>query len=743
MKLSIEEKAKIKSLFENIETKEDLLELLNYVKSTLYGKNTNPFEIKHINFHCNPKANLNRYRKFEINKKSGKKRTIYAPNNGLKAIQNCLNHIFQAIYQVHKSATGFVPGKSIVDNAQIHVGNLYVFNIDLKDFFPSIDQARIWGRLQHPPFNLNKKQGKLNLANIIASLCCHEIEVERFDDERGWYKENRFVLPQGAPTSPSLSNIICQQLDYYLSAVAKRFGLKYSRYADDITFSSMHNVYQAESGFRKELHRIIKEQRFYINPSKTRLQKQGFRQEVTGIVVNEKTNVSSKYIKELRKWLYYWEAYGYGRANSFFIPKYKADKGHIKKGEPNMQNILDGKLDYLKMIKGATNPTYLKLHDRFSKLINNDANTSSAGGTKEVEKKEISTNELKVSIESVSETLEPIILIKEILIKKGETIPYSSFVSNYESLELKNPILHHPRKLVNILNKFTDNQSALKFATHTWDARRDSDFLSDIETFVKQAKHEYFKFNKELKYLKKELDAKISQFLFNPNVKEKGWGINRIKFGWSSEELKTYIKNTPEAKPEGYILPKYAQKKIKQHNDNMMVSNFKHVIDVFKNEIEIRDENDTLMNMIMHYHDKYISNFEPVDVENLENKNFYTDVDYFGKALELVFENIRKRDHHTKVSYIGVDNEDSFQLEIAHHDSFNTGRSINDPKLLGANGDFGTIRGYLKNLCDWSIESDFIEGQYRINYLSSDASIDKHTKIENAIGFKYIFTFYR
>ena len=119
--------------------------------------------------------------------------------------------------------------------------------------------------------------------------------------------EKRNVLPQGAPTSPILSNIICERLDLRLNGVAKRFGLKYSRYADDITFSSMHNVFQKNSDFLIEINRIINEQNFIIKHSKTRLQKQGYKQEVTGLIVNQKPNVDSRYISELRKWIYLWE----------------------------------------------------------------------------------------------------------------------------------------------------------------------------------------------------------------------------------------------------------------------------------------------------------------------------------------------------------------------------------------------------------------------------------------------------
>ena len=164
------------------------------------------------------------------------------------------------------------------------------------------------------------------LANYLAALCCTEMEVERKNHDGEWIRVKRNVLPQGAPTSPVITNIICQRLDFLLSGVAKRFGLKYSRYADDITFSSMHNVYQTDSDFLKELHRIIAEQGFHIKESKTRLQKNGYRKEVTGLLVNEKANVQKRYIKQLRMWLYYWERYGYDRAYSFFLQQYLATK---------------------------------------------------------------------------------------------------------------------------------------------------------------------------------------------------------------------------------------------------------------------------------------------------------------------------------------------------------------------------------------------------------------------------------
>ena len=453
MKLEQQHIEQIKIAFNKMQSKRDLLQLLNEVKPLIYGEKTVPFEMKQLTYYSNPNLGGEKYVTFKIKKKSGDYRSIHAPKNGLKALQKTLAVILQCIFEPHKAAMGFVLDRSIVTNARLHVGNNYVYNIDLKDFFPSIDQARVWKMLQLKPFNLTKEsspalefmkwedfkkeylktedkvsffQGKgrmftntpygpiyvanhfdenlekyvvvgnsnlkakdgkslegtlwlvnkipnptrLDIANTIAALCCTEMEVERKSSTGEWEKATRNVLPQGAPTSPIITNMVCQKLDFLLTRIAKRFGLTYSRYADDITFSSMHNVYQPESAFIKELHRIIAEQKFHVKESKTRLQKRGFRQEVTGLVVNENINVPQRYIKQLRMWLYHWERYGYNRAEGFFLQQYYADKGHVKSEKPSMANVIAGKLDYLKMVKGEKNELYLKLKGRFDVLMN-------------------------------------------------------------------------------------------------------------------------------------------------------------------------------------------------------------------------------------------------------------------------------------------------------------------------------------------------------------------------------------
>ena len=140
----------------------------------------------------------------------------------------------------------------------------------------------------------------------------------------------------------------------------------------------MQNVYNEGGEFRLELLRIITEQGFTLNDAKTRLQKRGSRQEVTGIIVSNKLNVTQKYVREIRDLLYIWEKYGYGDAYAKFFPKYKSEKGHIKKGKPDLIHVLEGKLLYLKMVKGENDSVYVRLHEKFQRLVEiiRDANTT-------------------------------------------------------------------------------------------------------------------------------------------------------------------------------------------------------------------------------------------------------------------------------------------------------------------------------------------------------------------------------
>lgn len=239
----------IRSFIPKISSNLDLLTLLNKVKRDLYGEKCHDFSLKVMTYYCNPARASKGYKKFKIPKKSGGFREIAAPQKSLLMIQECLNVIFQALYEPSAIATGFLPGKSVVDNAFRHVGMNYVLNTDIKDFFPSIGKGRIYKML------LLKRYGfKPEIALTVAGLCC--MKVVKKDPESG-KRTVDYVLPQGSPASPILTNMICQNLDRRLNGLAKRFNVNCSRYADDITFSSSHNVYAKDGEFREELRRIL------------------------------------------------------------------------------------------------------------------------------------------------------------------------------------------------------------------------------------------------------------------------------------------------------------------------------------------------------------------------------------------------------------------------------------------------------------------------------------------------------
>ena len=345
-----------------------LLVLLNALKEDDLGDKAHPFTKAQLNYFCHPARNARHYTVFTIPKKSGGVREISAPVRLLKSLQTYTNVLLQALYEPTGAAMGFVPGRSVVDNAKNHVGMNYVLNLDLKDFFPSIPQARVWGALKSKAIGFNQ-----DLASAVAGLCCTEMDF--YDGKpvltatglmEGVKTEKRNVLPQGAPTSPILTNIVARYLDRQLKRLADRFGLNYTRYADDLTFSSMQNVYQEGGAFMTELRRIVAEQNFTINEKKTRLQKKGSRQEVTGLVVSDRVNVTRDYVRSIGSLLYIWERYGYDSAFARFLQHYSPKANRM--APPSMERVLQGKLMYLKMVKGEESPVWQRLQDRFDTL---------------------------------------------------------------------------------------------------------------------------------------------------------------------------------------------------------------------------------------------------------------------------------------------------------------------------------------------------------------------------------------
>lgn len=662
---------KVRESFQSMKIPEDLVDILNLVNKNIYGEKASSLELKFLTYHAF--HSKNKYKEFLIPKKSGGNRKICAPTKSLKNILSTLNTTFHYIYNAHNSSHGFEKEKSVITNAKQHINKNYVYNIDLKDFFTNISQARVHKKLQLPPFNI-----KAHIADLISNLVCYKSEDSFYIDKNN-YKNNNY-LAQGFPTSPILSNIICERLDRRLTGLAKRFSVQYSRYADDMTFSSDHNVYSSDSEFIIELNRIIQNENFEINLQKTRLQKKGFKQEVTGIIVNSKTNVRRSYIKQLRTSIYILEKFDIKEANKIFI-KNKI----IKDSKKNYAlKYISGKLEYLRMVKGEYDPTYIKLKQRFDKC------------TKKKVKEEKPIHK------------------------------------------------HNPKKLVEILSSFTKDNNDLKFTTHNWDMQDENERFPSFDDFIEKIKIEWKKISKDIAIVSPRLYAKIHSFLFNPLLgKEKkngeidSWGLHQIKFGWSSPQLKEWTdKGNP---PFEYEL----EKDLIQEIDGKTISIFMHIVEIFKKEIEIRTAQNDLKNIFY----KKINFLGPdfsIKLKDLEGVDFYTDVQWFQKALNQIFSEIKTRAEHPEVNIGVIKNTElkTVEIYISQVGSM-PNKTVNEMKEEIEDGHFETIYTSLKSLCDWSIEAEFSDGAYRINYLTDTDLISTQKLDPIPAGFTHILKFYK
>lgn len=296
-----------------------------------------------------------RYISFSVKKKKGGVRKIASPSTSIKILQQKLNKVLQAVYKPKPSAHGFIANRNILSNAFKHVGKKYVFNIDLEEFFPSINFGRVRGMFMGKPYFLPEK-----VATILAHICCFNRQ-----------------LPQGAPTSPVISNMICAQLDSQLQQLAFQNRCSYTRYADDITFSTTRKYFpvaiaiindlgQVEPG--EELNKIIIDNGFRINYDKLWLRKRNRRQEVTGLTVNKLPNVRRKYLNKVRAMLHSWEKYGEEKAEAEYLSKYNDKHRSPWKEKPSFKYVVKGKIEYLGMVRGKDSFIYSKFNNKLRKL---------------------------------------------------------------------------------------------------------------------------------------------------------------------------------------------------------------------------------------------------------------------------------------------------------------------------------------------------------------------------------------
>lgn len=236
----------------------------------------------------------------KIQKKNGKERIIFKPNPYLKQVQRNLLYILNLKYESKFCSHGFEKDKSIKTNAATHVSKKYILKCDIENFFPTINFKRVYGVFKSPPYNFNPE-----IATFLAHICIYQVSTTD--------KHDLGILPQGAPTSPLIANLVCRTLDNQLFKLAKNNKCYYTRYADDMYFSTYLTNFPEKlytnGKLSNEIEEIIYNNDFRINYDKTKLMYNNQRQAVTGIITNKKLNVKRSYIKNTRTMLYLWEKF--------------------------------------------------------------------------------------------------------------------------------------------------------------------------------------------------------------------------------------------------------------------------------------------------------------------------------------------------------------------------------------------------------------------------------------------------
>jgi hypothetical protein len=241
------------------------------------------------------------YVRWTVPKRSGKgRRLISAPKPDLKRAQSWVARNITEHLPVHGAAHGFLTGRSILTNAVVHAGARLIVKFDVREFYPTVTLRRVKGLFRKAGYGEQ-------VATVLALLCteCPRDEIE-IGGRKHYVATGPRSLPQGAPTSPSITNALCVRLDARLTGLARKLGFRYTRYADDLTFSFHGPGKIPVARLRKAVGDVVADEGFVVHPGKTRVMRSGGRQKVTGLVVNHapdgqpEARVPRKVIRELR-----------------------------------------------------------------------------------------------------------------------------------------------------------------------------------------------------------------------------------------------------------------------------------------------------------------------------------------------------------------------------------------------------------------------------------------------------------
>lgn len=352
------------------------------VATLLSTQSDNPVPEDLIRHLVGSKNRKRHYHTVEIPKRRGGVRSLTVPSDTMKWVQRGLLQVLTHLFPRHRCAVGFERGESPLTHARHHVRKRFVYVVDIEDFFPSITWARIYGMMQAYPFELPP-----HAARVLANLATYD-----------------GALPQGAPSSPILANLLCRKLDSRLFKWARTNGYQYSRYADDLAFSTNKDEFPVSD--RKFIEQVIQEEGFSINSEKCRLMPYSRRQMVTGLIVNKKPNLPRSYVRGLRALLHNVERHGWeSQVNRSLVfesadewsmyrdkemsreeadairKKQRRSQGlihpkailHKARDVTSLQRVVQGRIAYLGLVRGKDCPLYQRMRDQYLALLRQES----------------------------------------------------------------------------------------------------------------------------------------------------------------------------------------------------------------------------------------------------------------------------------------------------------------------------------------------------------------------------------
>lgn len=235
---------------------------------------------------------LHHYTYHWLAQRSGKRRLLEMPKLRLKLIQRRLLHDLLDHIPPHDAVHSYRPSRSVATYTAPHAGRAMVLHFDLRDFFPSIRSSRVHALFRCAGY-------PTAVARLLTGLCTNGVPIDVYDDPAliDWSRKREHLriccaphLPQGAPTSPALSNLCAYRLDCRLDGFAKSMNATYTRYADDLAFSGDENLERSARRFQVEVGKIVLEEGFELHMRKSRFMRQGVRQQLAGVVLNVRPN---------------------------------------------------------------------------------------------------------------------------------------------------------------------------------------------------------------------------------------------------------------------------------------------------------------------------------------------------------------------------------------------------------------------------------------------------------------------